>query len=104
MLACNTLGGAMQLREGVRTEAEALALGRQVVACPALHLRGLMTHHGNLTAFQPIIQAFRDAFGQVAALPRAQHRRPSALPQHMEALMQNAQALPESRRSRPSSL
>ena len=55
----------MQLREGVRTEAEALALGHEVQACPALHLRGLMTHHGNLNTFQPIIKAFKAAFGQV---------------------------------------
>ncbi len=68
-----TIGRAMQVREGVRTEAEALALGRQVVACRALHLRGLMTHHGNLTAFQPIIQAFKDNFGQVGASQYAAH-------------------------------
>lgn len=58
----------MQLREGVRTKEEALALGRQVVDCPALHLRGLMTHHGNLEVFQPIIDAFKDTFGQVSYL------------------------------------
>ncbi len=63
-----TFGHVMQLREGVRTEAQALALGRQVVACRALHLRGLMTHHGNLTAFRPMIQAFKDNFGQVGAI------------------------------------
>ncbi|CAK0783713.1 hypothetical protein CVIRNUC_006912 [Coccomyxa viridis] len=52
------------VREGVRTEAEALALGHQVAACPGLHLRGVMTHHGRLDVFQPIVKAFKDTFGQ----------------------------------------
>ena len=65
----------------MRTAAEALALGRQVVACPALHLRGLMTHHGNLTAFQPIIQAFKADFGQVKPVPQhATHVPVTSLP------------------------
>ena len=55
----------MQLREGVRTEAEAMALGQQIVACPGLFLRGLMTHHGDLDKFLPIISAFKETFGQV---------------------------------------
>ena len=58
----------LQVREGVRTEAEALALGRQVAACPGLHLRGVMTHHGRLDVFQPIVKAFKDTFGQVSGL------------------------------------
>ena len=58
----------LQVREGVRTEAEALALGHQVAACPALHLRGVMTHHGRLDVFQPIVKAFKDTFGQVIRL------------------------------------
>ena len=77
----------------MRTEAQALSLGRQVVACPALHLRGLMTHHGNLTAFQPIIQAFRNAFGQVQALSRVQHGCPSAPLQQVETLLQRRPCL-----------
>ena len=56
---------SVQLREGVRTEAEALALGQQIVACPGLFLRGLMTHHGDLDKFLPIISAFKETFGQV---------------------------------------
>ena len=58
----------LQVREGVRTEAEALALGRQVAACPGLHLRGVMTHHGRLDVFQPIVKAFKDTFGQASGL------------------------------------
>ena len=72
---------SLQVREGVRTEAEALALGHQVAACPGLHLRGVMTHHGRLDVFQPIVKAFKDTFGQAsgeeANLLTLAHARPS---------------------------
>ena len=78
----------LQVREGVRTEAEALALGHQVAACPGLHLRGVMTHHGRLDVFQPIVKAFKDTFGQVKGLKvnlvTLAHARPPRL-QHLSS-------------------
>ncbi len=55
----------LQVREGVRTLPEALELARAVKQCPALQLRGIMTHHGRLEVFQPIVDAVRKNVSQV---------------------------------------
>ena len=59
----------LQVREGVRTLPEVLALARAVEACPALRLRGVMTHHGKLEVFAPIVAALRANVSQ-ARLPQ----------------------------------
>lgn len=48
-----------QVREGVRTLPEVLALAQAIEACPALSLRGIATHHGKLVVFAPIVAALR---------------------------------------------
>ena len=58
----------LQVREGVRSLAEVLALAREIEACPALHLRGLATHHGRLEVFAPIVAALRSNVSQARAL------------------------------------
>lgn len=49
----------------MRTLQEALELARAVKHCPALQLRGIMTHHGRLEVFQPIVDAVRKNVSQV---------------------------------------
>ena len=49
-----------QVREGVRSLAEALALAQAVKECQSLKLRGIMTHHGRLEVFLPIVEAVRN--------------------------------------------
>ena len=63
----------MQVREGVRRLDEVLALAREVQACPALHLRGLATHHGRLEAFLPIVAAVRSNVSQARLPAPAKH-------------------------------
>lgn len=59
----------MQVREGVRSRSEALELARAVKNCSALQLRGIMTHHGRLEAFLPIVNAVRSNVSQVRSSP-----------------------------------
>ena len=84
----------MQLREGVRTEAEALALGQQIVACPGLFLRGLMTHHGNLDKFLPIISAFKETFGQVPGPCTPHLKLPCRKWPHRQGVCLNTSSIP----------
>ncbi|BDA41304.1 Alanine racemase [Coccomyxa sp. Obi] len=52
------------VREGVRSLAEALELARAVKNCQSLKLRGIMTHHGRLEVFLPIVEAVRSNISQ----------------------------------------
>lgn len=60
----------LQVREGVRSLAEALNLAQAVKECQSLKLRGIMTHHGRLEVFLPIVEAVRSNVSQVSALSR----------------------------------
>ncbi|CAL8461973.1 g1504 [Coccomyxa elongata] len=52
------------VREGVRSLAEALNLAQAVKECQSLKLRGIMTHHGRLEVFLPIVEAVRSNVSQ----------------------------------------
>ena len=54
-----------QVREGVRTMEEAIRLAQSVKDCSVLQLRGIMTHHGRLEKFLPIVEAVRSNVSQV---------------------------------------
>lgn len=59
----------LQVREGVRSLAEALTLAQAVKDCQSLKLRGIMTHHGRLEVFLPIVEAVRGNVSQVSLSP-----------------------------------
>ncbi|EIE25075.1 hypothetical protein COCSUDRAFT_61318 [Coccomyxa subellipsoidea C-169] len=52
------------VREGVRTMEEAIRLAQSVKDCSVLQLRGIMTHHGRLEKFLPIVEAVRSNVSQ----------------------------------------
>jgi D-serine deaminase-like pyridoxal phosphate-dependent protein len=72
----------LQVREGVRSLAEVLALAREIEACPGLRLRGIATHHGRLEVFAPIVAALRSNVSEV--------RRPAACSSCKQHLMSAA--------------